>query len=175
MEKVVAAKVIQAWVRVAVPSFILCKKIIGGDPTTVDWDDKECATRIMWKHALKIVAHDSENVFFFSKIPILFAPLFVRALLAGGTGEDEYMLYDDAGFSDATKLALWRIAAKDHFKYPCFPPSTLLKKAAVDHGFPRVRTHRAQVLALGKEIAQSNAQSNAARAAKRLKITRMLA
>ena len=125
------------------------------------------------KHALKIVAHDGENVFFFSQIPNLFAPLFVRAVLAGGTGEDEYMLCDKADFSYATKLAVWRIAAKDHFEYPCFPTSTLLKEA-VDHGFPSVDTDRAQVLALGKEMADSVAERTAERAAKRRKITRML-
>ena len=122
------------------------------------------------KHALKIVAHDGENVFFFSQIPNLFAPLFVRAVLAGGTGEDEYMLCDEADFSYATKLAVWRIAAKDHFEYPCFPTSTLLKEA-VDHGFPSVDTDHAQVLALGKEMADSVAERTAERAAKRRKIS----
>ena len=132
-------------------SHALCVKIMCVD-STVD-HDASLTCYITWTHALDIVARDPENVFFFDLQPSFFPALFVRAMHVG-TGEDEYALHSDTGFSDATKLAIWRIAAK------CYFEDGRGHETFID-------TFDAQVLVFVATIAK--------RKAKRTKISRMLA
>ena len=143
-------------------SHALCVKIM-----CVDYD-APLTCYVTWPHALDIVARDPENVFFFDLQPSFFPALFVRAMHAG-TGEDEYALHSDTGFSDATKLAIWRIAAKCYFENGGGHETFL--QIAVTCGFPPIDSFDAEVLAFGANIAKRKAK----RKAKRTRISRMLA